>query len=204
MMNHRGYPRQGAAPSTHFIGSGEAIAHTGSSAIALSGGVLSGDLAVAFSASVSNAEQLTNVIRIVAGTGYAFRVSWVLLNGADQAAQTVTTVGTGSSATTLVGIYRGPTIATNPTFGFNDNTTPSPVIMPGFTKDVAAQALALFCGSPNNPTFLSEPGTFRAITSNGLVALSDFDPASLYTNGTAESWTYTSLTNIFAAPADCH
>lgn len=205
MMNHRGYAQQGAAPSGHFVGFGYADNYTGSATISLSGSVLSGDVAIALSTSVSGADQLaTLLLGGPGGSGYANRFSRQVLGPTEQANQSIATTGTGSSCTTLVGVYRGPSTATLPTFGFNDNTTSSPVVCPGFTKNAGALAIAYMISSPFTQTFSANPGVLRAVTADGRVGLADFDPASLYTNGTPESWAYLSLANVSIGVIDLH
>lgn len=202
MMNHRGYAEQSGAPASHFIGTGETINATGNTNCPLSGGVLSGDLAIAVSCGVNYAF-LSTLVGNLLGPGYAFGISRRVLDATDQSNQSVL-VQSGTNATTLVGIYRGPTTATWPTYGFNDNTTSSPVTCPGLTKNVGALALAYFLASMIANTFSSNPGTLRAVSSDGRVALADFDPASLYTNGTSETWSYLSLANILMPALDLH
>lgn len=205
MMRAPGFePRHTGSGSGHFIGTGELINSAAGGNIALSGGVLAGDIAIAISAGAIGASELANVIvNGPAGTGYHFKTSWVILSAGDQAAQNVNLLG-GGPATTLIGVYRGPTTPTTPNQGFNDTTTSSPVICPGIAKNAGCQALAYFVGSPNNPTLGAGPGTLRHVTSDGLIGLADFDPASLYTNGTPEQWAYTTLSNILLVPFDLH
>lgn len=202
MMNHRGYAQQASGPPGHFIGFGERIA-TGGGVVLCSGGIQAGDVAVCLSVSTTNAGNLATLLLLSSlGSGQG-RFSSSVLSGGDVSNGGPTLTG-GSGATSLVGIYRGPSAATLPTFGFNDNTTSSPIVCPGFTKNAGALVIPYLIGTPVNPTLGAAPGTLRHITSDGRVGLADFDPASLYTNGTAESWPYISLVNIILAPVDLH
>lgn len=191
------------APAAHFIGVAEADGYTSGATFNLPPGTVAGDLVVAMSAAVSVADFVGTIILGFGGSGYKFNLCRYVVTSGDVSAGHITT-SSGSGATTLMGFYHGPTTATVPTDGFNDNTTSSPVICPGLTKNAAAQVIAYFVGAPNNPTLGANPGTLRAITADGRVGLADFDPASLYTNGTAESWAYTSLSNILMPAFDLH
>ena len=205
MMNHRGYGGGGAVPpGTHYVGFGEADGVSGTQTIALSGGVLSGDIAVCMSVSISSPDGLANIVTTIGGSGIATQLSYQILNAGNQAAQNIATSVGGANATTLIGIYRGPTHATYATSAFNDFTTSPPITAPGFAKNAGALVIPYFVAATSNPTLTSHPGTLRATTVNKLVALADFDPASTYTNGTAESWNYVSLVNIILAALDLH
>lgn len=203
MMNHRGYAQQGGAPAGHFIGVAEADAYTGGANFNLPVGTLAGDVVAFMSASFSVADNVGTILLTFGGVGYQFVMCRYAVTSGDVVAGHITT-SSGSGATSLMGFYRGPTTATIPTDGFNDNTTSSPVVCPGLTKNAAAKVIAYFVGSPTNPTLGAGPGTLRAITADGRIGLADFDPASLYTNGTPESWAYTSLSNILMVPFDLH